>query len=147
MKHVLLGSVLFYAASVCAQNNVVWSIGENDNSPSELALAPDGYKQFLANDFGYEDRYFLIGKSEAKKDFPYILPGPADEWGGTWSTSGWRTHDINILFNLKDKPDKGAWMLVVDLYDTQQEKAPKFKVTVNNQSFVYDLTIGGGCAD
>lgn len=147
MKHVLLGSVLFYAASVCAQNNVIWSIGENNNSPSELALAPDGYKQFLANDFGYEDRYFLIGKSEAKKDFPYILPGPADEWGGTWSTSGWRTHDINILFNLKDKPVKGAWKLVVDLYDTQQEKAPKFKVTVNNQSFVYDLTTGGGCAD
>lgn len=147
MKHVLLGSVLFYAASVCAQNNVVWSIGENNNSPSELALALDGYKQFLANDFGYEDRYFLIGKSEAEKDFPYILPGPADEWGGTWSTSGWRTHDINIIFNLKDKPVKGAWKLVVDVYDTQQEKAPKFKVSINDKAFVYDLATGGGCVD
>lgn len=147
MKHVLLGSVLFYAASICGQNNVVWSIGESNNSPSELALGPDDYKQFLANDFGYEDRYFLIGKSEAKKDFPYILPGPADEWGGTWSTSGWRTHDINILFNLESKPAQGTWKLVVDLYDTQQEKAPKFKVSINGKSFVYDLATGGGCVD
>lgn len=37
--------------------NTLWAIGKADNSAAEFALAPDGYKQFLANDFGYEDKY------------------------------------------------------------------------------------------
>ena len=36
--------------------NILWAIGKADNSAAEFALAPDGYKQFLANDFGYEDK-------------------------------------------------------------------------------------------
>ncbi len=47
-----------------------------------------------------KDRYFLIGKDTASRSFPYVIPGPADEWGGTWSTAGWRTHHSNILFGL-----------------------------------------------
>ena len=76
---------------------VVWQIGVADNSGTELALGPSEYKKFLAHDFGYEDRYFLVGTSVDKNDFPYVLPGPDDTWGGTWSTSGWRTHDAKYI--------------------------------------------------
>src|SRR5687768_16700079 len=79
----------------------VWSIGENNNSGTELALGPADYKKFLERDFGYEDRYYLIGHSQPAVDFPYVLPGPDDTWGGTWGTSGWRTHEINILFGVE----------------------------------------------
>ena len=56
----------------------VWELGRRDGSAGEFALAPDGYAQFLEKDFGYEDRFFAIGHSSLKEDFPYILPGPDD---------------------------------------------------------------------
>src|SRR5690606_21494643 len=46
-----------------APSTEVWHIGRNDNSGADLALGPDQYKDFLSRDFGYEDRYFLVGLS------------------------------------------------------------------------------------
>ena len=43
-----------------AKNPVIWQIGENDNSASEFALAPNDYARFIEKDFGWEDKYFLI---------------------------------------------------------------------------------------
>ena len=111
---------------------VVWSIGNDDNSAAELALAPADYNKFLENDFGYEDRYYLIGHSRPAKDFPYVLPGPDDTWGGTWGTSGWRTHEINVLFGVEQMPTDGAWNLVVDLVDSSPSRS-LLKVSVNDQ--------------
>lgn len=110
----------------------IWSIGTDDNSGAELALGPADYKKFLSRDFGFEDRYYLIGHSEAAVDFPYVLPGPDDTWGGTWGTSGWRTHEINILFGVDQMPTEGDWTLVVDLVDSNPTKS-LLKVSVNNQ--------------
>jgi hypothetical protein len=59
---------------------------------AEFALFPNGFKKFIENDFGYEDKFYLIGHSNEKKDFPYVLPDPADTWGGTLPTSSWRTN-------------------------------------------------------
>lgn len=109
----------------------IWKIGEEDNSASELALGPSGFKDFLANDFGYEDRYFLIGSSIEKTDFPYVLPGPDDTWGGTWGTSGWRTHDVNILFNLQKINKKRQCKLIVDLVDASPTRSV-IKIVVNS---------------
>ena len=58
-------------------DRTIWQIGESDNSSAEFALAPNEYDQFLENDFGWEDRYFLIGTSSLKRDWPYVLPAPA----------------------------------------------------------------------
>ena len=116
---------------VCAINaKVVWQIGMADNSARDLALGPSEYKDFLAHDFGYEDRYFLIGTSVDRHDFPYVLPGPDDTWGGTWSTAGWRTHDVNILFGIDKLPKRGEWKLVVDLVDANPKRSV-VKVAVN----------------
>ena len=104
-------------------SDVVWKIGEANHSASDLALGPSGYKQFLAHDFGYEDRYFLIGKSSANMDFPYVLPGPDDTWGGTWDTSGWRTHEVNILFGVRQLPKQGLCKLVVKLVDANTHRS------------------------
>tara|TARA_R110002050_G_scaffold274106_2_gene418380 strand:+ start:7896 stop:11039 length:3144 start_codon:yes stop_codon:yes gene_type:complete len=122
---------LFMSSNVMGAD--VWRIGENDNSSADLALGPSDYKKFLSKDFGYEDRYYLIGQSSPKTDFPYVLPGPADTWGGTWGTSGWRTHEVNILFGIKDIPATGPWKLYIDLVDSQADKS-LVKVSVNNQS-------------
>ena len=115
----------------------LWTIGNSDNSAEEFALAPSGYKQFLAHDFGYEDRYYLINRSALKSDFPYVLPGPDDTWGGTWGTSGWRTHDVNILFNL-DKVQRGQWKLVLDLVGSAPSRSV-VKIKVNNKEQKYEI--------
>ena len=110
----------------------IWAIGKDDNSGGELALGPSDYKDFLSKDFGFEDRYFLIGKSEDKREFPYVLPGPDDTWGGTWGTSGWRTHEANILFGLDTIPSGGVWKLEIDLVDANPNKS-LVKIGINNQ--------------
>lgn len=114
-----------------ATSSEVWKIGLNDNSGGDLALGPADYKSFLSKDFGYEDRYYLIGVSEPASDFPYVLPGPDDTWGGTWGTSGWRTHDINILFGVEELVS-GDWSLVIDLVDSNPSRS-LLKVSVNDQ--------------
>lgn len=132
MSKKLLSLFLFACFTTFVVNaKVIWSIGSGNNSGSELALGPSDYKKFLANDFGYEDRYFLIGSSVDKTDFSYVLPGPDDTWGGTWGTSGWRTHDANILFNIQKKPKNGECKLVIDLVDSSPNRSV-VKVTVNS---------------
>ena len=78
---VLAGIIVFQSCKT--GNHVIWQIGEADNRAAGFALAPNDYKNFLEKDFGWEDRFFLIGQTDAKSEFPYVLPGPSDDWGGT----------------------------------------------------------------
>lgn len=131
MKKIISFCLLICLVVSLASAKVVWTIGHGDNSGVDLAMGPSEYKKFLANDFGYEDRYYLIGTSVAKRDFPYVLPGPDDTWGGTWHTSGWRTHETNILFNVAKLSKRGECKLVVDLVDANPTRSV-VKVTVNS---------------
>lgn len=131
IRFALLFLLSLFSFSRLDASGIIWKIGNADNSAAELALGPSEYKRFLEKDFGYEDRYYLIGKSRPETDFPYVLPGPDDTWGGTWGTSGWRTHDINILFNIRQKPKRGNWKLVVDLVDSHSARS-EVKITVNS---------------
>ena len=77
-KRILLASCLcVLAATSCTipdNKGQIWNIGVPDSSTVELALGPDRYKDFLANDFGFEDRYFLVGKACARE--PPMSPRP-----------------------------------------------------------------------
>ncbi|WP_418991096.1 GH92 family glycosyl hydrolase [Alistipes sp.] len=121
----------------------VWSIGHADGSAREFALAPDGFRDFLARDFGYEDKFFLVGYSDPATDFPYVLPGPTDTWGGTWPTSGWRTHQVNILFGLDSSPRGTGYALELDLADYAKEFLPLVKISVNGQDLKFQLGAPG----
>ena len=138
MKKIISFFIVACCAMCATAAKVVWQIGVADNSGTELALGPSEYKKFLAHDFGYEDRYFLVGTSVDKNDFPYVLPGPDDTWGGTWSTSGWRTHDANILFGIKKLPKHGKWKLVVDLVDANPSRSV-VKVMVNSAEKKFEI--------
>ena len=126
------------------EQNTVWQIGQADKSAGEFALAPNGYERFLESDFGWEDRFFLIGKSDTGTDWPYVLPGPSDKWGGTSGTAGWRSHTLNILFRLEAVPEKGDWHLTVNLADYNRNNPPVFKATVNGKTWKVDLPGGNG---
>ncbi|MEI6945704.1 GH92 family glycosyl hydrolase [Paraflavisolibacter sp. H34] len=124
------------------QSQVIWEIGAADNQSKGMALAPSQYKRFLEYDFGWEDRFFLVGHSKPEQDWPYVLPGPKDSWGGTAPTSGIRSHLVNILFGLDQLPAQGNWKLVVDLLGYNVENPPLFKVSVNGKSTVTQLPKG-----
>ncbi|WP_167618803.1 polysaccharide lyase family protein [Maribellus sediminis] len=123
----LLGILFIFNGNIYAE--VVWEIGSNNNSSADLALSPSDYKNFLSNDFGFEDRYYLIGESSPRTKFPYVFPGPNNTWGGT---AGWRTHVVNVLFGIKDIT-VGEWKLVIDLIDSNPDKS-LVKFTLNDQS-------------
>lgn len=142
---LLLGiAACLFANGLAAQNpsSVIWSIGNADRSPAEFALAPDGFREFLARDFGYEDKFFLVGHSDPAVDLPYVLPGPTDTWGGTWPTSGWRTHQVTILFGLDAAPAE-ACTLEIDLADFAKKFLPLVKVSVNAQDAKFQLQAPG----
>lgn len=143
-KTVILLYLILIASITQAQT--VWSIGQKDNSANEFALAPDKYSDFLKYDFGWENKSYVVGFSSPENDFPYVLPGPADQWGGTGGLSGIRTHVFNILFKMPEIPAKTDFNLVIDLLDTHAKGAPLFKVIVNGHPFYYRLPLGGGDA-
>ncbi|SHJ07859.1 GH92 family glycosyl hydrolase [Pseudozobellia thermophila] len=125
-----------------SQNSTVWQIGKADNSSSEFALAAGDYQKFLENDFGWEDRYYLIGSSHEKTDFPFVLPGAYDYWGGTSGLAGIRPHEINILFGITSKPRSGNYHLIVDVLDCNPETPPYLKISVNGKSWKFKLENG-----
>lgn len=147
MRYLVLSGLLFIAVTVVSQSNpnqsVVWSIGKADHTGSEFALAPDGFRKFVEHDFGYEDKYYLIGHSSEKSDFPYVIPGPADTWGGTWSTAGWRINQVNILFGINQLSPNGNYKLIIALSDYAKEFLPLIKVSINNQMWKEQLTAPG----
>ncbi|WP_339739242.1 GH92 family glycosyl hydrolase [uncultured Sunxiuqinia sp.] len=140
-RFILVLLFLGVFGSIQAQEELIWKIGENNNSASEFALAPNGYEAYIANDFGWEDTYFLIGTSDEKSDWPYIIPGTSDTWGGTWGTSGWRSSTLTILFGVEQMPWTGAWKLAVDVVDCNPNDLPLLKITVNGQSWKYRIPV------
>lgn len=148
IRSIFLALVLFAVCPLMASSDdtdsrVLWKIGEADNRPMEFALAPADYQLFLENDFGWEDGNFLIGTSKESKDFPYVLPGPADRWGGTSGTAGWRSHVINVLFEIVNITEGQDFKLIVDLFDFNANNPPLVKISLNGKSWKYLLPNGG----
>lgn len=131
-----------FVSQTYGQQNTIWKIGEADNAPSGMALATNQFSRFVEDDFGYEDRFFLIGHSKSETDWPYVLPGPANGWGGTGNTAGIRSHVLPIKFDIATKPATGTWQLVVDVLETDSAAAPLLKVLVNGKPWLFTLNRG-----
>lgn len=126
---------------VSAQQKTIWEIGKSDHSSAGMALAPSDYAHFLASDFGWEDRFYLVGYSDAAKEWPYAMPGPADEWGGTGNTSGIRSQVLNILFGLGNVAGNSKGTLIIELLDYKGNLPPLVKVTVNGKASTSQLPV------
>jgi predicted alpha-1,2-mannosidase len=143
MKYLIyfVFATMLFCFACTPESKTIWQIGVNDNSGEEFALSDNEYERFIEKDFGWEDKYFLIGTSDAKTDWPYILPGTSDFWGGTSGTAGWRSSTLNILFGIDKLPKNGEWKLIVDLLDCNTEDLPLFKVIVNGKAWKYRLPV------
>ena len=141
MMYIMLMIVLLFCSSFTEENKVIWQIGEDNNSGAEFALSNNEYSKFIEKDFGWEDKFYLIGTSKPKEDWPYIIPGTSDTWGGTWGTSGWRSSTLNILFGIENLPASGEYLLTVDILDCNAEDLPLLKIKINGQSWKYRIPV------
>src|SRR5262245_58472761 len=113
-----LASLLTFAAP----DNSIWQIGQFDNDTAELALGPRDYRRYSA------DAIFLVGQSDPRTDWPYVHPGPVDEWAKG------RAHDFTVLFGLADVSADAAFALTLDFVDTQAVKPPKLTLLANGKA-------------
>lgn len=111
MKLHLLLLFLLFAGPLCA-DNLLFEIGKKDNSGAEYALYPDDYKSFLAG-FGGE-KSFYVGYSMPEKHWPYVLPGPLDNWagGGYWA-GYYPRHFPSVWFNLDKITQQGECTFIL----------------------------------
>ena len=146
-------SVVFCLLSLCSigkpvlaiesQQDAIFTIGASDNRPDGFALASDSYHNFLENDFGWEDKFFLVNHSKADTNWPYVLPGPADSWGGTGPTAGIRSHVLNLLFDVRQKISTAPFDFLVDIVGYNRDKPPLVKISINGHSQKFQLNEGG----
>ena len=132
----LLPALALLAAfsTFAADSQLLWQIGKPDHDNAEFALAPGGYAQFK------HDAFFIVGKSDAKQDWPYVQPGPNDAWAGG------RQHTFTVLFGVQQPVAQGTCKLKFDLLDTQSPSPPRLRIEVNGQSFERQMPAGGGDA-
>ena len=111
---------------------MLWQIGTPDTNDVEFALGPADYARFK------DDGFYVVGESDPKRDWPYVHPGPTDQWAGS------RQHTFTVLFGLKIRPGAGECRLLIDLVDTQSSVPPILRIQVNGHAFETSLPSGAG---
>jgi len=133
----LLGALLAQALTVlpahAAAQPWLWQIGTPDGNNTEFALSPSQWGKFK------DDPLFVVGQSDPKTEWPYVQPGPNDNWAGS------RQHTFTVLFGLKALPAAGACRLEVSLLDTHASGPPKLEIQINGRS--YERNLPGGAGD
>ena len=135
VKWAVCAVLVWLGAGVGAQagdEGSLWQIGAADGRNAEFNLAPDQWAKFKA------DGFFVVGASDAKRDWPYVHPGPADGWAGS------RQHTFAILFALKSLPVAGECRLAIRLLDTHSSGPPGLRIRVNDREFEQSLPRGAG---
>lgn len=103
---------------------VLWRIGNGDDSPAEFALGEKGEYSRYPELFP-EDAVFVTGKSAPREHLPYIHPGPKDAWAGS------RAHSVTVRFELAGEPT-GTMVLLLDLTRSHYAYPPVLTVLVND---------------
>ncbi|HEY3324395.1 MAG TPA: polysaccharide lyase family protein [Planctomycetota bacterium] len=143
---VVLFSLVLSLRAAEPEPKTLWEIGKADGKNAEFALAPSDYEKFQ------DDGFFIAGQSDPKRDWPYVHPGPADDWGGS------REHTFTIWFGVKTAgrdaaqlpagtpalPVAGNCRVLIDLIDTHFKQPPKIRIEIGGQKFEKQLQPGAG---
>jgi predicted alpha-1,2-mannosidase len=120
----------------------LWQIGQADHQAAEFALAPTNYPEFLQR-FGSPDHAYYVGLSKPGQDWPYVLPGPADDWAGSGQGGRWdQMNTLPIGFVLDQVPGGGQCALILALCDVHPKDPPRLRVTVNGTQYERELSRG-----
>jgi hypothetical protein len=116
------------------RGRLLWEIGpaRGSGAGAGFALAPDGYRSFD------RDGFFVVGRSDPRRDWPYVQPGPGDTWAGS------RRHTFTVVFGVKaPPPGAGVCRLELALTDTQPRRPPLLRVALNGHAETRALPAGG----
>lgn len=146
LRYLTYACLTLFVCSVAlgqsSSQKVIWSIGQADGSYSEFALAPNGYAEFAPEGFGGANRYYVVGKSELEHDWPYILPGPKDDFAGYGYWAGLALHRLPIYFELDKISTEGTCTLIIDIMEVSSENAPLFRAVINGKAYYHQLQPG-----
>ncbi len=131
LLQLLIGGLSLLTASA-AGNQVLWQIGQPDGNNAEFALAPSDYAKFAG------DAVYFVGESDAKRDWPYVQPGPADAWAGNVS------HIFRVIFGVQGTPPAGEVRIELKLLDTHASGPPQLEFQLNQAVVTRDLPAGAG---
>jgi hypothetical protein len=130
-------SLLLAAANAKGAEQIVWQIGTPDRDYSEFACA--GNYPECAKHFGAKPIVFEVGRSDPKRDWPFIQAGTTDPW----SPIGGKP--VTIRFALPNQL-RGAYRLRIEFVDTQGGSPPRYVVAVGGRTCSFQLPRGGGDA-
>lgn len=117
-------------AMQAASRQILFKIGEKDNSGAEFALAPDQYKNFLLKNSGVKT--FYVGYSVEGKDWPYAFPGPLDGWGGGGYWAGYHPRHFPIIqFELDKVVDKENCRFSISFVGINDRTDTRWRVEIN----------------
>ncbi len=121
-------------SDVAGAQNIVWRLGEKDESCSEFALAGKNYSDYP--EYSPASAALWTAGGDASS-IPFVLPGTSDSWAGR------RQGSILIRFNVASGsviPDK--FNLMMDFVETHPVAPPRFNVSVNDFSTDVQLPAG-----
>lgn len=117
---MLLCALTLCLTSQPAASTTLWQIGQPDGSTAKFALGPKDYSHYS------EDPIYVVGLSKTK-DWPYVLPGPADGWAKG------RTHSGTVYFGLSGVSAETSARLTLDFVETHSSQPPTLVLNVNNR--------------
>ena len=129
---LVAGLFLLLSVRVGEKNALLWQIGKPDQDNREFALAPKDYGRYK------DDGLFVVGQSDSRIDWPYVHPGPGDNFAGR------QPHTFSIWFGVKDPKVAGAYKLKVRLLDRARVNPPRLRVEINGGGYENFLPPGAG---
>lgn len=135
-RQILLFASFILGAGILAgaQNNVIWHIGEKDDSYSEFALSNVGYNGFSAK-FPDGVAAYTVGAS-SPDSFPFVIPGRDDSWAGGNQTT------VMVRFNVASADIPENISLVMDFVKVHNYAPPRLGVELNGFNAEIGLPAG-----
>lgn len=110
--------------------NILFEIGRKDGKAAEFALSPNHYKNFLIDFTGV--KHYAVGYSQPHKNWPYVLPGPKDNWGGGGYWAGFHPRHFPIIdFQLDKVKTGGTCRLAMHFCGASAAENPVLRIEIN----------------
>ena len=139
MQKLRYSLLIFLSAAALAgaqDSNLVFQIGQPDGDYREFAIA--GNHAAFGSQFS-NDVSFVAGQSDPRLRWPFIQPGPLDDWAGG------RRHTFKINFAMPALVS-GYYRLVIDFVSTHYSAPPLLAIDVNGTQLRHRLPPGNSDA-
>ena len=119
-----LATILFPTPQIFAASNLIWKIGNFDESSVEFSQGP-----LFSVHYPEASVIYIVGKSSPEKDWPAFQPGDAN------GSAGYHPYPFTIQFELPNIP-KGLYTLKVALL-VESARVPSLRIGINGHEGLF----------